>query len=141
MKITHVAGFAPIVTDLAASKRFYLETLGLPMDAADDYPMTDDIPGLRHFGLWTLEGAAQSCFGTDEWPADLPVPQGALEFDVASVDEVAAAAAELEAAGYRLLAGPRAEPWGQTVARLLSPEGLLAGVTHTPWQHGPESAS
>lgn len=136
MKITHVAGFAPLVTDLAASKRFYIETLGLPMDAAGDYPMTDDIPGLRHFGLWTLQGAAQSCFGTDEWPADLPVPQGCLEFDVATTAEVASAAAELEAAGYRILAGPREEPWGQTTARLLSPEGLLASVTHTPWQHG-----
>jgi len=136
MRITHVAGFAPIVPDLAASKRLYIETLGLPMDAADDYPMTDDIPGVRHFGLWTLEGAAQSCFGTDEWPADLPVPQASLEFDVASAGEVASAAAELEAADHRLLAGPREEPWGQTVARLLSPEGLLVGVTHTPWQHG-----
>lgn len=136
MKITHVAGVAPIVTDLAASKRLYIAALGLPMDADGDYPMTDDIPGLRHFGLWTLEGAAQSCFGTDAWPADLPVPQASIEFDVASADEVASAAAELEASGYRLLAGPREEPWGQTVARLLSPEGLLTGVTHPPWQHG-----
>lgn len=136
MKITHVAGFAPIVTDMTASKRLYLETLGLPMDAAADYPMTDGIPGLRHFGLWTLEGAAQSCFGTDTWPAELPIPQGSLEFDVGSAGEVTSAAAELEAAGHQLLAGPRAEPWGQTVARLLSPEGLLIGVTHTPWQHG-----
>ena len=24
-------------------------------------------------------------------------------------------------------------PWGQTVTRLLSPEGLLTGVTFTPW--------
>lgn len=136
MKITHVAGFAPIVPDLAASKRFYLDTLGLPMEAADDYPMTDDIPGLRHFGLWSLAEAARSCFGTETWPDDLPTPQGALEFDVATAGEVAEAAAELEAAGYRLLAGPREEPWGQIVARLLSPEGLLVGVTHTPWQHG-----
>jgi hypothetical protein len=27
------------------------------------------------------------------------------------------------------------EPWGQTTARLLSPEGLLVGVTYTPWMH------
>jgi len=138
MKITHVAGFAPIVRDLPASKRLYLEALGLPMDAADDYPMTDDIPGLRHFGLWSLTDAAQSCFGTDDWPAELPAPQGSLEFDVASAEAAATAAAELEAAGHRILAGPREEPWGQTVVRLLSPEGLLIGVTYTPWQHGGE---
>ena len=138
MKITHVAGFAPIVPDLAASKRLYLDALGLPMDAADDYPMTDDIPGLRHFGLWSLTDAAQSCFGTDDWPTELPTPQGCLEFDVASAEAAAEASAELEAAGHRILAGPREEPWGQTVVRLLSPEGLLIGVTYTPWQHGGE---
>lgn len=27
------------------------------------------------------------------------------------------------------------EPWGQTTSRLLSPEGLLVGVTFTPWMH------
>jgi hypothetical protein len=27
----------------------------------------------------------------------------------------------------------RTEPWGQTVSRLLSPEGLLIGITFTPW--------
>ncbi|MEZ5411874.1 MAG: hypothetical protein R2761_27820 [Acidimicrobiales bacterium] len=48
---------------------------------------------------------------------------------------VAAAATELEAAGHRLLHGARTEPWGQTLARLLGPEGLLIGVCHTPWLH------
>jgi catechol 2,3-dioxygenase-like lactoylglutathione lyase family enzyme len=135
MNITHVAGFAPIVRDLEASARFYREALGLPLPEGD-YPMTDDLPELRHFGLWTLADAAQSCFGTDEWPADVPEPQGSLEFDVAGADELAQAATELEAAGHRILTGPKAEPWGQTVVRLLSPEGLLVSITHTPWQHG-----
>lgn len=85
---------------------------------------------MKHFGLWPLREAARSCFGAPTWPSELPVPQAAIEFDV---DDVAAAAAELAAAGYRLLHGPRTEPWGQTVARLLSPEGLLVGVTYTPW--------
>ena len=35
--------------------------------------------------------------------------------------------------GYQLLVDTRKEPWGQTVTRLLSPEGLLVGITHTPW--------
>ena len=33
------------------------------------------------------------------------------------MDDVAAAADELRAKGYRLLVGPKEEPWGQTVAR------------------------
>jgi hypothetical protein len=58
-----------------------------------------------------------------------------MEMDVLGPDEVGAAAAELEAAGHRLLKQPTTEPWGQTVARLLSPEGLLVGITYTPWMH------
>ena len=45
---------------------------------------------------------------------------------------MADAAEELEGRGYRLLHGARTEPWGQTVARLLSPEGLIVGVSYTP---------
>jgi hypothetical protein len=29
----------------------------------------------------------------------------------------------------------KTEPWGQTIARLLGPEGLLIGICHTPWLH------
>jgi hypothetical protein len=34
--------------------------------------------------------------------------------------------------GHRLLHGPRTEPWGQTVAWLLTEDGLLIGVCFTP---------
>ena len=80
--------------------------------------------------MWPLESAAQSCFGTDRWPADVPTPQGWIEFDV---ENVRAASAVLTQRGYRLLVDTREEPWGQTVTRLLSPEGLLVGLTYTPW--------
>ena len=134
MRIRFVAGFAPIVRDLDESRRFYRDALGLPLDDSD-YPHTDHVVGLKHFGLWSLVGAAKSCFGTSVWPAELPVPQGSLEFDVEDAPSVATAAAELTAMGYRLLVGPKTEEWGQTVARLLSPEGLLVAVTFTPWLH------
>ena len=49
---------------------------------------------------------------------------------------VADAARELsEDYGYPLLHGVRVEPWGQSVARLLSPEGLVVGVSYAPWMH------
>lgn len=137
MKVLFVAGFAPIVPDLPASRRFYAEDLGLPL-SDDDYPATGKLEGIKHFGLWSLAGAAQSCFGTDAWPGDVPVPQGVIEFEV---EDVAAAASELEAQGHRLLVGPRLEPWGQTTARVLSPEGLLVGLTYTPWFRQGEGAS
>jgi hypothetical protein len=131
MKVLFVAGFGPIVRDQSAAKALYLDALGLPLDVdADGYSHTDRLPGVKAFALWPLEQAAQSCFGSDAWPADVPIPQAWIEFDV---DDVETATAELTARGYALLVTTRMEPWGQTVTRLLSPEGLLVGITVTPW--------
>jgi uncharacterized glyoxalase superfamily protein PhnB len=93
------------------------------------------VEGTRHFGVWPLTQAAQACFGSDEWPADVTVPQASIEFEVASVDAVGEAAAELEERGFRLVHAAREEPWGQTVARLLSTEGLIVGISYAPWFH------
>ncbi len=100
------------------------------------YLTAHGLDGVKAFALWPLAQAAQSTFGTDEWPDELPVPQAWLEFDVASRQAVADAADELRAAGHRILVDAHDEPWGQTTARLLSPEGLLIGVAYTPWMHG-----
>jgi hypothetical protein len=78
---------------------------------------------------WPLSHAAQSCFDSDTWPRDVPVPQGWLEFDV---EDVSTATETLKKLGYRLLVEAREEPWGQIVTRLLTPEGLLLGITYTP---------
>ena len=80
--------------------------------------------------MWPLAEAARSCFGADEWPAGVIRPQAWLEFDV---DDVALATQELRDRGFTLLVENRTEPWGQIVSRLISPEGLLVGVTMTPW--------
>jgi hypothetical protein len=48
---------------------------------------------------------------------------------------VHSAAIELRAAGFQLLHDAREEPWGQTVARMLSPEQLIIGLSHAPWLH------
>ena len=130
MKVLFVAGFGPILRDAEASVAFYRDTLGLPFKEDDGYFHTEEIPGVKAFALWPLSQAAQSCFGVDTWPDDLPVPQAWLEFDV---EDVEAATAELSARGYRLLVTARTEPWGQIVTRLLGPEGMLVGVTVTPW--------
>jgi hypothetical protein len=39
----------------------------------------------------------------------------------------------LKEAGYELLVEAREEPWGQSVTRFLSPDGILLALTHTPW--------
>lgn len=48
------------------------------------------------------------------------------------MDSVEKATTELESQGYRMLIKNKREPWGQTVSRFISPEGLLFGVTYTP---------
>ncbi|MBA2794017.1 MAG: hypothetical protein H0U32_08545 [Thermoleophilaceae bacterium] len=58
-----------------------------------------------------------------------------VEFEVESAQAVTAGATELEAEGFSLLHPPRTEPWGQTIARILSSEGLIVGRSYAPWLH------
>lgn len=129
MKVLFVAGFGPIVEHMETSRRLYVDTLGLTMEGDATYLHTGEIDGVKHFALWPLSGAAESCFGTDTWPEDVPAPHSWLEFDV---EDIESATRELEHAGYRTLVAARKEPWEQIVTRFLSPEGLLVGLTVTP---------
>jgi catechol 2,3-dioxygenase-like lactoylglutathione lyase family enzyme len=133
MEIRFLTSIAPIVRDLEASQSFYAGALGLAFEGHEgDYVFTHELEGAKHFGLWPLSEAAKACFGTREWPAEIPLPQASIEFEVA---DVASAAAELTADGYRLIHDAHIEPWGQITARLLSPEGLLVAVCFTPAFH------
>jgi catechol 2,3-dioxygenase-like lactoylglutathione lyase family enzyme len=135
--IEFIAGFAVIAPDPGTSRGLYMDALGLPLEAApgSDYFHSERIGGSRHFGVWPLAEAAQACFGSPEWPRDVTVPQASVEFEVADAAAVAAAAAELQDAGFELVHDAREEPWGQTVARLLSAEGLIVGISYAPWLH------
>lgn len=137
VQIEFVASIAPIVRDGDAARAFYQGALGLAFEGGEgDYVFTQRLGGVKHFGLWPLADAARACFGTQEWPTEIPVPQASVEFEV---QDVAAAAQELQEHGYRLIHEARTEPWTQVTARLLSPEGLLIAVCYTPQFH--ESAS
>lgn len=136
-----MAGFGPIVRDPAASREWWQEVAGFEMEEiAPDYYGTDDVEGVKAFAAWPLSQAAENTFGTPEWPDDLPVPQAWIELDVASEDAVRQAADELVANGHRLLREARTEEWKQTTTRLQSPEGLLVGISYTPWMHNGEGA-
>jgi hypothetical protein len=128
--VLFVAGFGPIVKDPARSRRLYANVLGIDLEGTDGYFHTEKLEGAKGFGLWPLSHAARSCFGKRAWPKNVVTPQAWLEFDVT---DVAAATEVLQGRGYRVLVANRTEPWGQTVSRFLSPEGVLVGVTHTPW--------
>lgn len=129
-QVLFIAGFGPIDRNVEESRALYAEALGIAFkEDAGGYLYTGGLAGAKHFALWPLAQAAQSCFGSDAWPADIPTPQAWLEFEV---DDVERATADLELRGYRMLVRSKTEPWGQTVSRFLSPEGLLVGVTFTP---------
>jgi len=130
VKILFIAGFGPVVREASASGKLYRQALGIHFkEESGGYLHTEDLKGAKTFALWPLSQAAQSCFGKDSWPDQIPAPQAWLEFDVGSVEK---ATAELEAQGYRMLVKNKKEPWGQTVSRFLAPEGLLVGITFTP---------
>jgi catechol 2,3-dioxygenase-like lactoylglutathione lyase family enzyme len=137
MDIEFIASGAPITSDPEASRRFYIETLGLPLEQAegDEYFHSGDIGGSRHFGVWPLRQAAQACFGSAEWPVEHLLPQASIEFEVRGPEAVASLADELVERGHLLLHGAKVEPWGQTVARVLSPKGLIIGLSYAPWLH------
>jgi catechol 2,3-dioxygenase-like lactoylglutathione lyase family enzyme len=136
MNIEFLATVAVIAPDPVISRNLYVEALALPLRGeGDDYHHSEQIAGCKSFGIWPLSQAAQACFGTDRWPAERPVPQASIEFDVADAAAVGLAARELEDAGHELLHGAREEPWGQTVARLQSPEGAIIGISYTPVLH------
>ncbi len=131
MIIQFIATVATITPDPVASRRLYIDALGLPLShgEGDDYYHGEQVGGSKHFGVWPLRQAAQACFGTDDWPSDLVIPQASIEFEVENLAAVTSAAEELEAQGHSLLHSARLEPWGQTVARLLSPEHLIIGIS------------
>ncbi|ARO14201.1 glyoxalase/bleomycin resistance protein/dioxygenase [Ketogulonicigenium robustum] len=135
MKVVAISGFSVISQDGAASQSLYIDTLGLPMTRDGDYAFVDGFPGAHHFGVWPLKNAAEACFGTPEWPDDIAIPTASVEFELESPEAVAEAVTEMEARGQIFIHPARTEPWGQTVARFISPEGVLTGLSYAPWLH------
>mgnify|MGYP006170447609 CR=1 FL=1 len=135
INVLFVAGFGPITIADQESKLLYRDTLDLPikaMEGNESYMSTGDgdLGGVKHFALWPLAQVAESCFGIKEWPSELTTPQSWIEFEV---EDISAASAYMASKGHQLLVNNRLEPWGQSVTRFLSPEGVLIGLTVTPW--------
>jgi catechol 2,3-dioxygenase-like lactoylglutathione lyase family enzyme len=137
MDIQFIASIAVITPDPQKSRELFIDALGLPLEASpgSDYFHSERVDGSKHFGVWPLSEAAQACFGTPDWPADRTVPQMSLEFEVRDADAVQSGAEELRQRGFALLHDRRAEPWGQTVARLQSEEGSIIGISFAPSLH------
>ena len=142
MKIESLASVSVVVADGPGAAKLYRDTLQVSFEGGEgDYVFTEKLPGVKHFGLWPLADAATACFGSSDWPDRYPRPQASVEFEVAAVSEVESAARELRQAGYTLLHDAKEEPWGQTITRLISEDGLIVGVCYTPWFHDGTSSS
>ena len=140
MNVLFVSSVSVIAPDPPESRKLYVDALGLELEGDDPegYWHSEKIAGTRHFGVWPLSQAAEACFKSERWPEGVTVPQTSIEFELADPDAVAAGAAELEGRGFELVHGARTEPWGQTVARLLSAEGAIVGLSYAPWMHTEE---
>ena len=133
LKVIFVAGFGPIVRDPQESLALYAGKLNLPltqMPGDATYYHAESMEGVKHFALWPLSHAAVSCFGSKAWPDDVQAPQAWLEFEV---EDIKSATEWLKKQDIRLLVEAKKEPWGQTVTRMISPEGILVSITETPW--------
>jgi hypothetical protein len=136
VKIESITSVAVITSDARASRALYLDALELPLNQLDgDYYASEEVSGCRHFGIWPLGQAAEACFGTATWPDDVARPQVSVEFELSSTIAVSEGAQELRSRGYDLLHDAKTEPWGQVVARLLSPEGAVVGLSYAPSLH------
>jgi catechol 2,3-dioxygenase-like lactoylglutathione lyase family enzyme len=141
MKVLFIASVAVVVADPPQSRKLFIDALGLPLEGeGDGYYYSEHVAGSKHFGIWPLSEAAQACFGTPQWPAGMVIPQASVEFEVKDAEAVAAAGEELRRAGFELLHTARTEPWGQTVARLLTEDGLIIGISYAPTMHDEEPA-
>jgi hypothetical protein len=139
MDVLFVASMAVVTADPPQSRKLFRDAIGLPLEGeGDGYYCSQNISGSNHFGVWPLSEAAEACFGTPEWPAGRVIPQASIEFEVKDAEAVTAAGEELGRAGYELLHPARTEPCGQTVARLLTEDGLIVGISYAPSFHDEE---
>ena len=58
MNIEFLATGAVIAPDPTASRRLYVDALGLPLEG-DDYQQSEQIAGCKSFGIWPLHQAAE----------------------------------------------------------------------------------
>ncbi len=137
MKILFIGSVGVITRNRAEGRRLFVDGLGLPLKTVEgtDFLFSQRLEGSRYFGVWPLSEAARVCFGRDRWPSNRPVPQMFIEFEVGEADGVAQCASALESRGYTLLHPARTDPWGQTIARLQTKDGLIIGIPHVPWMH------
>ncbi|EHP41611.1 glyoxalase/bleomycin resistance protein/dioxygenase [Cupriavidus basilensis OR16] len=91
--VMFIAGFGPIVRESEASRKLYSQAFGIPFhEEKGGYLHTEALKGANSFALWPLSEAAQSCYGRDSWPGDVPIPQAWISYPIDARREIMLAA-------------------------------------------------
>ncbi|MDB5057360.1 MAG: glyoxalase [Chloroflexi bacterium] len=120
-----ISAISLFVEDVAAAKRFYLESFGLPV------VYEDDNSAVFKFGQTLI-----NLLKVTEAP-ELIEPAVVATRDSGSrmvltipVDDVDAVCAELAKRGVKLLNGPMDRPWGIRTASFSDPDGHIWEIAH-----------
>jgi uncharacterized protein len=118
------------VSDLTRTLDFYERAFGWPRNERIDYTnYVELLPADGgSVGLYERDGFAEEV-GAD--PVDVPSGQVPPAYVYTRVDDVAATAARIEAAGGRPLSPLRPRAWGETAAWFADPDGNVVAVAGT----------
>jgi lactoylglutathione lyase len=115
-----IFGFTLFVEDLAATKQFYQEVFGLPVEYEDDASAVFNF-GNTIINLLTTTAAHELIA-----PAAVARPEAGSRFQITiQVDDVDATCEELRRRGVELLNGPMDRPWGIRTAAFSDPGGHI----------------
>lgn len=119
--ITKMFAVCLLVKDLAKSREFYEQKLGLIVNS-EDTGFVDYKLGETPLALFENEHA------TAMFPAKHMRPAGGAIIAL-SVEDVSKTCQKLEEKGIEIFEGPKLTTWGQTVAYLHDPDGYIIELT------------
>jgi catechol 2,3-dioxygenase-like lactoylglutathione lyase family enzyme len=122
---TNIAAITLFVEDLAAARRFYAETFGLPV------VFEDPQSAVFQFGGTLINLLDSSAAVELVAPAPVGDPQAGprMVFTI-EVDDVDGMCEQLTSRGVQLLNGPIDRPWGIRTASFADPAGHIWEIAH-----------
>ena len=100
------------------------------------------IPGSKHFGVWPLSlRRRRRALAHRSGPQTGVTPQAINRVRGGGRGRSRSQqGTSFSAQGFELLHPARTEPWGQTVTRVLTEDGLIVGISYAPAFHDEEPA-
>ena len=125
-----INGVVLFAADFDAEVKFYRDTIGLPVEHADE-GIIDFKTGGAMLSVLDLN-AAREIFGTEAVLAGAPHAGHRLELAV-EVPDVDEAHTQLRSRGVEFMNPPADQPWGQRTADFCDPEGNIIEIY--TWKH------